>query len=132
MIVWDILGEVLTVVGLVTMTIGVLGMFRMPDVYGQAHSASKGAVVGLLLILVATLTVGEWEIAARSLLIGAYLIVTLPVSSHVILRAAAARGEPLEAEEAVDERPLEPPSLDRRATPPPVKDRRAGQRPRPR
>ena len=51
MTVWEIAGEALVLLGLVVLTIGVLGMLRMPDVYGQAHAASKGGVVGLVLLL---------------------------------------------------------------------------------
>lgn len=105
MTVWEIAGEVLVVLGLVVLTIGVLGMLRMPDVYGQAHAASKGGVVGLVLLLAATLTLGDWAMAARAVLIGAVLLVTMPVASHVVLRAAAARGEPMADPDTVDERP---------------------------
>ncbi|NLT07853.1 MAG: hypothetical protein GXY03_16315, partial [Solirubrobacterales bacterium] len=42
---------------------------------------------------------------ARAVLIGAVLLVTMPVASHVVLRAAAARGEPMADPDTVDERP---------------------------
>lgn len=102
-----VLGEALAIVALAVMTIGVVGMFRMPDVYGQAHAASKGGVVGVLLLLVATLTLADWQIAARAVLIGGFLLVTMPVASHVVVRAAAARGEPMADPDTLDERPPE-------------------------
>jgi len=102
-----VLGEVLAILALVVITIGVIGMFRMPDVYGQAHAAGKGGVIGVLLLLVATLTLGDWQIVARAILIGGFLLVTMPVASHVVVRAAAARGEPMADPDHLDERPPE-------------------------
>jgi multicomponent Na+:H+ antiporter subunit G len=43
------------------------------------------------------------EIIFRAVLIGAFLILTTPVSAHRIGRAAYQRGERMEAPEAVDE-----------------------------
>ena len=37
-----VLGELLVLVGLLVMTLGVYGMFRMPDVYGQVHATEQG------------------------------------------------------------------------------------------
>ena len=34
--------------GLVVMTLGVLGLFRMPDVYLQLHASSKAVVLGVV------------------------------------------------------------------------------------
>lgn len=77
--------------GLVVMTIGVLGLFRMPDVYLQLHAASKAVVLGVVAIAFATVATGEGAIIARVVLISAALVLTSPVATHAIARAAFRR-----------------------------------------
>ena len=55
-------------------------------------------------LLAATLTLGDAAIATRAVLIGACLLVTMPVASHVIVLAADRRGERMQGPGAIDER----------------------------
>ena len=84
-------------------TLGVVGLFRMPDVYTQLHAASKAVVLGIVAFLVASFAAGDGAVAARAALIGAFLLLTTPVAAHAIARAAHARGEPMRAPGARDE-----------------------------
>lgn len=95
--------DALVVLGLLVITLGVLGLFRMPDVYTQLHAAGKAVFLGLVALLVASLATGDSAIAARAALIAVFLILTTPVGAHVIARAAYRRGEPLRTPGAVDE-----------------------------
>jgi multicomponent Na+:H+ antiporter subunit G len=97
------LADALVVVGVFIMTVGVYGMIRMPDTYTRLHSASKAVFLGVISLLVASVVTGDPEIILRAVLIGAFLILTTPVSAHMIGRAAYQRGERMEAPEAVDE-----------------------------
>jgi multicomponent Na+:H+ antiporter subunit G len=99
-----VLGELLVLLGLVVTTLGVYGMYRMPDVYGQVHAASKAVVFGVIALLAATLTLGDAAIAARAVLIAGFLLVTMPVASHVIVLAADRRGERMRGPGVLDER----------------------------
>ncbi len=85
------------------MTVGVYGIVRLPNVYNRLYAASKVVFLGLLSLLVASTVTGEVEIISRVILIGVFLLLTTPVSAHVIGKAAFQRGEKMEAPEAVDE-----------------------------
>jgi multicomponent Na+:H+ antiporter subunit G len=87
----------------VVCTLGVVGLFRMPDVYTQLHAASKAVVLGIVAFLVASLAAGNGAIAGRAALIAAFLLLTTPVAAHAIARAAHARDEPMRAPGARDE-----------------------------
>lgn len=95
--------DVLTVLGLLILTVGVYGVVRMPDVYTQLHAASKAGFLGIALLLAAAASEGDAAIIARGLLIVALLAVTTPVAAHAIGRAARRRDEPLRTPGAVDE-----------------------------
>jgi multicomponent Na+:H+ antiporter subunit G len=84
----DVLRDLLLVVGLLVMTVGVVGMFRMPDIYLQLHAASKAVVLGVVAIAVASVETGDLAIIARAALISAFLLLTTPVAAHAIARAA--------------------------------------------
>lgn len=98
-----IVAGLLTVLGLVILTIGVYGVVRLPDVYTQLHAASKAGFLGVTALLAAAALEGEGAIVARAVLIVALLVVTTPVAAHAVARAARRRGEPLRTPGAVDE-----------------------------
>ena len=79
------------VLGLVVMTLGVLGLFRMPDVYLQLHAASKAVVLGVVAIAVATAITSGGATLARLVLLSAALLVTSPTGTHAIARSAFRR-----------------------------------------
>lgn len=85
----EIISDAFIVLGLAVMTIGVIGIFRMPDVYTKLHAASKSVFLGVCSLLVAVSFSGNPEIIARAALIGILLVFTTPVAAHEIARAAA-------------------------------------------
>ncbi len=85
--------DALVVLGLLVMTIGVVGLFRMPDVYTQLHATSKAVFLGVIAFAVASFASGDGTVIARAILIAAFLILTTPVSAHAIARAAHVAGE---------------------------------------
>lgn len=93
----------LVLIGLVVTTLGVLGMFRMPDVYTELHSASKAVVFGIVSFLVASMSAGDPAVITRALLIAVFLMLTTPVGAHAIARAAWQRREPMLTPEAIDQ-----------------------------
>lgn len=97
------LADALVVLALAVMTIGVWGLQRMPDVYTQLHATSKAVFLGVIAILAATALDGDGAVLARTILIAAALILTTPVSAHVVAGAAYLRREPLLTPGAVDE-----------------------------
>jgi multicomponent Na+:H+ antiporter subunit G len=97
------LADALVVLGVVIMTLGVVGIIRMPDVYTKMHAASKAVFLGTISFAMASIVTNEWDIIARVILIAGILMVTTPVSSQVIARAAAIEHEVMRSPGAVDE-----------------------------
>jgi multicomponent Na+:H+ antiporter subunit G len=97
------LADALVILGIAVMTLGVYGIIWMPDVYNKLHAASKVVFLGVISLLVATAATGDPAFIYRLVVIGAFLLLTTPVSAHVIGRAAYLRQQRMEAPDAVDE-----------------------------
>lgn len=86
----------LIVIGAALCALASLGVLRFPDVYTRLHAASKAGPLGAGLILLAVaLTSGDLATAVRGVLGCAFLTLTVPVSSHLLARAALRTGTPL-------------------------------------
>ena len=83
-------------------------MVRLPDTYTRLHTTNKAVVLGVISLLAASVVTGDSEIVYRVLVIGIFLVLTTPVSAHVIARAAYWRGEEMESPGAVDESDKDP------------------------
>jgi multicomponent Na+:H+ antiporter subunit G len=93
----------LVLLGLFIMTVVVIGLFRMPDIYIQLHAASKAVVLGVIPILLSIILLGDVGITIRAILIGCFILLTTPVSAHAIGRAAFLTREPMKGPDALDE-----------------------------
>lgn len=76
--------------------IGSLGLVRMPDVLIRMHASTKIGTLSTGLILAAA---GVWfadaSVTARVVLVILFLLLTAPIASHMIGRAAVSLGVPL-------------------------------------
>lgn len=97
------LADALVVLGVIVMTLGVYGIIRLPDTYARLHAASKVVSLGVVSLLLASTVTGDPAVIFRVALIAAFLVVTTPVSAHVVARAAYLQGERMESRGAVDE-----------------------------
>jgi multicomponent Na+:H+ antiporter subunit G len=97
------LADALVVFGLAVMTIGVYGLIRLPDTYARLHAASKIVSLGVISLLLSSTATGDPAVVFRVALISAFLVVTTPVSAHVVARAAYLRGERMEGRQTIDE-----------------------------
>ena len=97
------LADALVILGVLVMTIGVYGVVRMPDTYTRLHAASKAVVLGVMPLLLASALIGDKGVTLRVILIAAFLILTTPVSAHMVGRAAYLRGEKMLTPDPVDE-----------------------------
>ena len=97
------IADVLVIIGVFGMTVGVYGIVRMPDVYNKLHAASKVVFLGVLMLLIASVVTNDAAIILRAVLIGVFLILTSPVSAHVVGRAAYLRRYRMQTLGAVDE-----------------------------
>ena len=72
---------------------GAIGVVRMPDVYCRLHSAGMTDTMGAGLILLGMcFQAGLTLITVRLLLVWAFLLVTSPVATHALARAALSGG----------------------------------------
>lgn len=97
------IADALVVLGVGIMTIGVYGVIRMPDVYTQLHAASKAVFLGVVSLCFASIVTGDVAIVARVALVAVLLLLTTPVSAHVIARGAYRERLRMETPGAIDE-----------------------------
>jgi multicomponent Na+:H+ antiporter subunit G len=100
----EILAGLLLLGGGVLSLISALGVLRLPDVLIRMHASSKAGTVGATMILLAVaVQYGSGEIVARAVAAIAFLLLTVPVASHMIGRAAYVTGVKLWPGMVVDE-----------------------------
>lgn len=105
----DTISAVLLLGGSVFSLLAAIGLVRLPDVFTRMQSSTKASTLGLGCLLAATaLQLGDLASVIRAASIVAFVMLTLPVSSHVIARAASLRDVPLWEGTVVDERPDAP------------------------
>ncbi|WP_193336540.1 monovalent cation/H(+) antiporter subunit G [Devosia beringensis] len=64
-----------------------IGVLRLPDLYTRMHAASKaGAVGGGLILLAVALISFDGAVALRAILGTGFLLLTTPVSAHLLAR----------------------------------------------
>lgn len=99
-------GTGLLVLGLVLATIGLYGLLRRPEIFLQLHASGLISGPASLLVLLASLATGRPEIITSALLIAAFVLVTAPLSSHAVGRAALRRARtPFDPEDPTSEQP---------------------------
>ncbi len=99
----EVLFDIMVLVSCAVMTLGIVGIVRMPDVYTKLHGASKSVFLGVVLLCVSASVVATPAMNKRLALIAVLAILTTPLSSHVIGRAAYIMHEQMETPGAVDE-----------------------------
>ena len=87
-------GAVLIVAGSVFGLLAAIGILRLPDLYTRMHAASKaGAVGGGLILLAMAVVAWDGAIFPRAILGILFLLLTTPVSAHLLARAALRSGQ---------------------------------------
>lgn len=89
----DGVAGVLFVLGALFSLVAAVGLLRFPDVLTRMHSAAKPQVLGLILITVGVgLRLRDPSVVALLGLVVLFQLVTAPVASHMIGRAAVRGG----------------------------------------
>ncbi len=100
----EILAGLLLLGGGIFSLISALGVLRLPDVLIRMHASSKAGTVGASMILLAVAVLyGGGEIVARAIAAIFFLLLTVPVASHMIGRAAYVTGVKLWSGTVIDE-----------------------------
>lgn len=91
-----LLGSVVVLIGAGFMALAALGVLRMPDPYNRIQAGTKASTLGVVLAL---LGLGLYEPAwlPKLLVIAVFVLITNPLSSHALARAAHGSGTPLAA-----------------------------------
>lgn len=85
-----------------------VGLLRLPDLYTRMHAASKAGVVGAGLILLSVALVSlDGAVILRAVLGIVFLVLTTPVSAHLLARAAYLAGIRPGPETSINEMPVE-------------------------
>jgi multicomponent Na+:H+ antiporter subunit G len=82
-------GGAVVVAGVVALVVAAAGLHRLPDALSRQHAGTKAVTFALSLpALGAALLEGSAAFAVRAVLLTGFLIVTTPVASHLLARAA--------------------------------------------
>ncbi|MFO7659350.1 MAG: monovalent cation/H(+) antiporter subunit G [Candidatus Cloacimonadaceae bacterium] len=83
----QILGAFISLAGSVFILIGALGVVRMPDVYNRMQTGTKATTLGSILTLLGVgIALPGW--LGKVILLIIFIIITNPISSHALARAA--------------------------------------------
>ena len=95
------LGLALCLLGAVLLLIAAWGVVRLPDALSRQHAATKAGTLALTVFAVgAGLLMSEWAWIGRLLVLVALLLLTLPLASHALARAAVREMETASDENA--------------------------------
>ena len=89
--------------GTAFMLVAAIGLLRLPDLYTRMHAVTKAGTLGVgLLLLSAAVAFGDVSVATRSLVALLFVLLTAPVSAHMIGRAGYLGGVSLWEDTAFD------------------------------
>jgi len=87
----QILGGLVLMAGALFLFFGALGVLRMPDCYTRIQAGTKASTLGAILSM-AGIAILHPSWTGKSLLVIFFVLLTNPVSSHVLARAAHRAG----------------------------------------
>lgn len=83
------IAELLMVAGAMFTLLAAIGVIRFSDVLERAHALTKASILGLILVLLGAALAGTLGRATSDLvLIGALQLLTLPLATNLMSRAA--------------------------------------------
>jgi multicomponent Na+:H+ antiporter subunit G len=100
-------GELFLLMGSFSLFVAAVGLLRMPDVYNRVQTGTKASTLGAIMsfIGIGLLAVDHWDETnwvGRVIVLIIFILLTNPVSSHVLMRAAYAMKIPLSKVTSVD------------------------------
>ncbi len=98
----ELAGAIIVLLGSVFLLLGALGLLRMPDTFNRIQAGTKASTLGTLLSLAGFIVLmPAWW--GKLLVLIIFIILTNPVSSHVLARAAYYIKTPLTSKTVVDQ-----------------------------
>jgi multicomponent Na+:H+ antiporter subunit G len=84
-----LLGALITLAGALFLLLGSLGLIRMPDLYNRMQSGTKTSTLGSILFLIGiAVGFGLKLFLAKIIILILFILITNPISSHALARAA--------------------------------------------
>lgn len=100
----EIASAILIVFGVLFILISAIGLIRLPDFYIRVSAITKAATVGVASIMIGVaIYYNDVGVAVKATAIVLFLLITSPIASHIIGRAAYEDGVPLWKKTAFNE-----------------------------
>ncbi len=94
------IGRILLIIAWIYIFFGVLGIFRFSNMYSRLLTSSKIDTVASITVLIALIFyTGIGEYTLKLLLILAFILITSPISNHIIVRSAYLNEVPVDEKE---------------------------------
>ena len=85
----DIISGALIVAGSLSIVVGLLGVYRMPDFFTRLHAASVIDTLGTILILFGLILYQGFNlVSVKLLLILIFILITTPTAAHALAKSA--------------------------------------------
>ncbi len=98
----ELIGIIITGIGVLFLVLGNFGILRLPDVYNRIQAGTKCTTFGTFFTIIGIGIIRpEWF--WKCLLIAVFVLATNPISSHAIARASKKCGVPLCDRSVVDQ-----------------------------
>ncbi len=102
-----LIGQIFLLMGSFSLFVAAIGLLRMPDVYNRVQTGTKASTLGAIMsfIGIGFLAIDHWDETnwiGRVIVLIVFILLTNPVSSHVLMRAAYAMKIPLSNVTSVD------------------------------
>lgn len=97
----NIIGGIISIIGSIFLLLGSIGLVRMPDAYNRIQAGTKASTLGTILSIIGLLFFFPGWFGKLIVLI-LFVLITNPVSSHVVARAAYYTKVPLTKKTVVD------------------------------
>ena len=97
----QVIGTLITGIGVIFLLLGSFGIVRLPDVYNRLQAGTKCTTFGAFFAIIG---VGIMEPAWfwKTLIIALFILITNPISNHALGRASRKSGIPLCDRSVVD------------------------------
>ncbi len=89
-----IIGGAVSILGALFLLLASIGLIRMPDVYNRMQTGTKATTFGTIMFL-GGIGIATPSMATKLIILVLFIVLTNPVSSHVLARAAHFAGVPL-------------------------------------
>ncbi|MCP2620040.1 monovalent cation/H(+) antiporter subunit G [Candidatus Aminicenantes bacterium AC-334-K16] len=89
MTLWQIISIFLIFGGAFFISVGSIGLIRLPDFYSRCHATGKADTLGLLLVIAGLIVYEGFSLhSAKLLIILIFVGLTSPTATHALARAA--------------------------------------------